>query len=180
MDEALSKEQQDLVSNNHKLIFSYANKMNLDIDEYYDLLAIGLCKAAKAYDPSRGYAFSTYAYISMRNECYMYWRHISSKQQIPEDLVFSYNNPFSDESERSDRIERLNDIFGTYQLDSTEVELKEFIDSLKANERQIIFEKMYGYTQREIAMHIGKSQIAVSRMFNRIKEKWLNGKYRHL
>ncbi len=68
MDDALSKDQQDLVSDNHNLIYSYANKMNLDINEYYDLLAIGLCKAAKMYDPNRGYAFSTYAYFVMRNE----------------------------------------------------------------------------------------------------------------
>lgn len=180
MDEALSKDQQDLVSDNHNLIYSYANKMNLDINEYYDLLAIGLCKAAKTYDPDRGYAFSTYAYFVMRNECYQYWRHLNTVSQIPEELIFSYHNPFSEDSEEQDRIERLNDIFGTYQLDSTEIELREFIDSLKSIEKRIIFEKMYGYTQREIAMHIGKSQSTVSKIVIQLKEKWLNGKYRHL
>lgn len=180
MDEALSKDQQDLVSDNHNLIYSYANKMNLDINEYYDLLAIGLCKAAKTYDPSRGYAFSTYAYFAMRTECYQYWRHLKTVSQIPEELIFSYNNPFSDESEKQDRIERINDIFGTYQLNSTEIELKEFIDSLKSIERRIIFEKMYGYTQREIAMHVGRYQVTIGRILKQLKEKWLNGNYRRL
>lgn len=180
MDEALSKEQQDLVSDNHNLIYSYANKMNLDINEYYDLLAIGLCKAAKTYDPNRGYAFSTYAYFAMRTECYQYWRHLNNTSRIPSELIFSYNNPFSDESEMQDRIERINDIFGTYQLDSTEIELKEFIDSLKSIERRIIFEKMYGYTQREIAIHVGRCQITIGRILKQLKEKWLNGNYRRL
>lgn len=180
MDDALSKEQQDLASDNHKLIYSFANKMGLDIDEYYGLLAIGLCKAAKTYNPGRGYAFSTYAYITMRNECYMYWRHMKTGQQIPEELIFSYNAPLGDESDGKDYAERINDIFGTYQLNTTEIEAEEFIESLTAKEKQIIFEKMYGYTQKEIAMHIGKSQTIVSRIMNRIKEKWIKDDYRSL
>ena len=180
MDDALSKDQQDLVSDNHNLIYSYANKMNLDINEYYGLLAIGLCKAAKTYDPNRGYAFSTYAYYVMRTECYQYWRHLSGGNQIPEELIFSYNAPLSDEDDGKDYIERINDIFGTYQLNTTGVEVKEFLESLTKKEKQIIFEKMHGYTQKEIAIHIGKSQTIVCRMVNRIKEKWLNGNYRRL
>lgn len=180
MDDALSKEQQDLASDNHKLIYSFANKTGLDIDEYYGLLAIGLCKAAKTYDPDRGYAFSTYAYITMRNECYMYWRHMKTEQQIPEELIFSYNAPLGDESDGKDYAERINDIFGTYQLNTTRVEVEEFIESLTAREKQILFEKMYGYTQKEIAMHIDRSQTIVSRIVNQIKEKWIKDDYRSL
>ncbi len=180
MDEPLSKDQQNLVSNNHKLIYSFANKMGLDIEEYYGLLAIGLCKAAKTYNPNRGYAFSTYAYITMRNECYMYWRHLKRDNQIPEELIFSYNTPLSDEEDGKDYVERINDIFGTYQLNTIGVEVKEFLESLTKKEKQIIFEKMHGYTQKEIAMHIGKSQTMVCRMVNRIKEKWIKDDYKSL
>lgn len=180
MDEPLSKEQQDLASDNHKLIYSFAKKMDLDIDDYYGLLAIGLCKAAKTYDSDQRVAFSTYAYTVMRNECYQYWRHLGSENQIPEELIFSYNAPLSDEDDGKDYVERINDIFGTYQLNTTGVEVKEFLESLTKKEKQIIFEKMHGYTQKEIAMHIGKSQTIVCRMVNRIKEKWIKDDYKSL
>ena len=42
----LTKEQKELVENNHKLIYYYIHKNGLSVDEYYDILAIGLCKAA--------------------------------------------------------------------------------------------------------------------------------------
>ena len=42
----LTPEQQKLVTDNHNLIYSLANAKNIDLDEYYDVLAIGLCKAA--------------------------------------------------------------------------------------------------------------------------------------
>ena len=180
MDDALSKEQQDLASDNHNLIYSFAKKMDLDIEEYYGLLAIGLCKAAKTYDSSRGFTFSTYAYMTMRNECYMYWRHMNNVYRIPEELIFSYNTPLGDETDDKDYTERINDIFGTYQLDTAGIEVKEFIESLTKEEKQIIFEKMYGYTQREIAIHVGKCQVTVGRILKQLKEKWLNGNYRRL
>jgi RNA polymerase sigma factor (sigma-70 family) len=180
MDEPLSKDQQDLASDNHKLIYSFAKQMGLDIEEYYGLLAIGLCKAAKTYDPNRGFTFSTYAYITMRNECYMYWRHMKNICHIPEELIFSYNTPLGDETDGKDYAERINDIFGTYQLDTAGIEVKEFIGSLTKEEKQVIFEKCMGYTQKEIAIHVGKCQVTVGRIINRIKEKWLNGNYRHL
>jgi len=41
--------------------------MKLNIDDYYDLAAIGLCKAAISYDADKGLKFSTYAYPCMRN-----------------------------------------------------------------------------------------------------------------
>ena len=48
--EQLTLDQQRIVSENHNLIYSLANKKNINLDEYYDVLAIGLCKAAIAFD----------------------------------------------------------------------------------------------------------------------------------
>ena len=57
-----------LIEENHNLIYSYLHKMRLDIEEYYDLAAIGLCKAANNFDETKGFKFSTYAYRCMNNE----------------------------------------------------------------------------------------------------------------
>ena len=64
----LTKEQKELVENNHKLIYYYIHKNGLSVDEYYDILAIGLCKAALNFDESKGIKFVTYAMFVMRNE----------------------------------------------------------------------------------------------------------------
>ena len=42
----LNDEQRKLVADNHNLIYQYLIDNNLPQDEYYDIAAIGLCKAA--------------------------------------------------------------------------------------------------------------------------------------
>ena len=61
----LSQEQQKLVADNHNLIYSFARKHKIDVGEYYDVLALGLCKAAMYHDGVSG-KFSTLAYQSMK------------------------------------------------------------------------------------------------------------------
>ena len=61
----LTDEERELVTNNHNLIYSYLNKFHLT-DDYYDLCAIGLCRAAHFYKPENG-KFSVYAFVCMSN-----------------------------------------------------------------------------------------------------------------
>lgn len=68
----MTKEQEKLVVDNYKLIYSYMWKHNLyedAVEDWYGLCAIGLCKAAIAYDPSKDVQFSTLAWICMCNSC---------------------------------------------------------------------------------------------------------------
>lgn len=69
----LTKEQQELVTDNHKLIYYTMYKYNLlaqlDEDECYGALAEGLCKAAATYD--KRIKFSAYAVRCMLNEAFM-------------------------------------------------------------------------------------------------------------
>jgi DNA-directed RNA polymerase specialized sigma subunit len=64
----LTDEQQKFVEANHNLIYFLLKTYKWTIDKYYDVAAIGLCKAAQRYDASRNYAFSTYALRVMYNE----------------------------------------------------------------------------------------------------------------
>ena len=43
----LNEYQQKYAEQNHNLIYGILNDKNLSIDEYYDVAAIGLCKAAE-------------------------------------------------------------------------------------------------------------------------------------
>lgn len=62
----LTAEQRKLVEDNHKLIYGYMAKYRLNQEQWYSICAIGLCKAAYAYDGSC--SFSTFAYKCMFNE----------------------------------------------------------------------------------------------------------------
>lgn len=79
--EQLTLDQQRIVSENHNLIYSLANKKSINLDEYYDVLAIGLCKAAIAFDNTKG-KFSTLAYTVMLNEYKQELRNSRMREQF--------------------------------------------------------------------------------------------------
>lgn len=62
----LNTEQRKLVEDNHDLIYGFMVKYKLDFNNWYDVCAIGLCKASVIYDNST--CFSTLAYRCMYNE----------------------------------------------------------------------------------------------------------------
>lgn len=90
--EQLTLDQQRIVSENHNLIYSLANKKNINLDEYYDVLAIGLCKAAIAFDNTKG-KFSTLAYTVMLNEYKQELRKQQNERAIPQDKLLSFDVP---------------------------------------------------------------------------------------
>ena len=58
----ISKEE--MIENNYGLVHACANKFRgrgVEYDDLFQAGCIGLIKAAKNFDPSRGFAFSTYA-----------------------------------------------------------------------------------------------------------------------
>lgn len=86
----MTEEQRQLAAENHDLIYSFLRTYGYDVEEYYDLAAIGLCKAAMTYsnDISR---FSTYAYRCMQNTVYKEIRIKTYARTIPDRLIYSYN-----------------------------------------------------------------------------------------
>ena len=50
----LTEEQRKLVEDNHWLIYWYAKYNNLNVEEFYHHLAMGLCRAAKGYNDKKG------------------------------------------------------------------------------------------------------------------------------
>lgn len=64
----LTEEQRKLIEDNHNLIYDYIIKHKLEFSEYYDLLAIALCKAAVHYNFISS-TFSTFAFACFKNAC---------------------------------------------------------------------------------------------------------------
>ena len=95
--ESLTNRQQELVEKNHNLIYSFAKNKNLNIDSCYDILAIGLCQAAKIFDESKG-KFSTIAYQCMQNEIMGDWRYNHRNRNIPDNMILSYDTSRASEN----------------------------------------------------------------------------------
>lgn len=97
---SLNAVQQQIVSDNHNLIYSFANRNGVNLDDYYDVLAIGLCKAAMIYDETKG-KFSTLAYTAMNNEYKQVLRKLTAQRIIPQDKILSMDVRVQSETDES-------------------------------------------------------------------------------
>lgn len=86
----LTKEQQDLVTKNHNLIYGFAHDNNLLLEDWYGILAIALCESAASYDSEKG-AFSTYAYRNMKYAVLKEERKRRRFRNIPKNKIVHYD-----------------------------------------------------------------------------------------
>lgn len=171
----MTKEQEQLVTDNHNLIYFFLNKWGKileysDMTDYYDICAIGLCKAAITYDSSKDVKFATYAGVCIENEIKLELRN-KKKYSAP---LYSLDMTFNNTSDGTGEIsygENMTtglsayDEILPYQLDKV----------LNAREYKLVALVLQDYTQVEIGNIIGISQAQVSRMFSKIKQKLLKG-----
>lgn len=161
---SITEERQKLVEENHNLIYHMCRKYNLSIEEYYDILAIALCKAAIAYDKNTGYSFATYACKSMFNAYLAHIRYTKSSRR--NGVTISLNDIIYENSNGDSDIV-LEDIISN-NLDAYDECI--FLDFSKLDERQrkIIELRMQGYNQIEIADLFNISQATVTRTLSKI------------
>ena len=164
----LTEEQKKFAEENHNLIYSFLVNKKLNFEKYYDIVAIGFCKAVKSYESSKG-SFSTYAYICMSNEVKMDWRRTEQRAQEYGVVLISLDEP----------------IIGTEDLtvkdtlphpESVESLLKyerylEIINSLPPPMNEVVNLSIQGYSQSEIAQEMRYSQSYVSRLLTRAYQR---------
>lgn len=151
----LNDEQRKQVEENHNLIYWYANKRHLDINEWYGLLAIELCKTVMKYDADKG---SLGNYFMLRCDGVMSKEYKKSQSQKRLHTEITY-------IEEAHAIPNTTDIERSY-------ELQEWIES---DTHGILQMKADGYTQKEIAEQLNVSQSYVSKIIKRLREEYLNG-----
>ena len=153
----MTNEQKALVLDNYNLIYWYAKKNNLDLEEYEDILAYALCKAANSFDPQRTPKFSMLAIICMRNEHYMHVR-----KEMKHNCCLSYNNIFPlKQGNDEESVEYLETIIG----DKSVYDRLNMLDFSVFDEvtQKVLWYKIYGYSQTEISKILGYSQSWISR-----------------
>lgn len=162
----MNEEQRELVTENHNLIYSFLNLYNLPIEEYYDLAAIGLCKAAIYFDPTKS-KFSTFAYECMYTSVFKEIKRAKASKRIPESCLFYYQAEIGDEDGRAfeESMPSLECVEDTVFLKSA---ILSFIDSLNEYEKDVLRLLSDGHTQTEIGRMLGCSQAHVSRAKIRI------------
>lgn len=144
-----------LVRDNEKLAYKVANRFTpktmVDFEDIKQLALIGLYKAAKNFDESKGAKFSTFAYRVATNEVLQEMKHFQHDNPSLEEmeLEITYQEPY-------------------YEDSATMQSVKVYLDD---NEYRIVCMTMDGYNQKEISKAVGLSQSQVSRVFIRAKEK---------
>lgn len=175
----MSEEQQKLVTDNINLIFYYMKKNNIPIEEQ-DIGYIALCKAACTFDKSKGYKFTTYALICIRNEFGIDLRLKKRRPFNPVSLDESICNSQGKELTIEDTISQ--NYYTGISPSYTEVlsNLNEFLMSLSETHRSIYLKHLQGVVQKEIARDLNCSQAHVCRIIKQLQSKFIDKYYRGL
>ncbi len=164
----MTKEQKELCEKNHNLIYLLIHRYNLDMNEYYDLLAIGLCKAAITYDETKGFTFSSYAIHVMYNEIKNLYKKLNCKKVIPINKILRYDcmATTADEDEDEYSMDICDNKINIEDEVISCIHLEEVISHFSPIERKIfdIYIKDDTITQKEIAMRLGCSRQLVSKI----------------
>ena len=168
----------ELVTENVKLVYFIYEKLSKnEITVRYkdDIVSegmIGLIKAAKNFEPDKGYKFATYAACCIRNQMLMFLRKLN--RQVPYEIslttvvgkdkdggeLYLMDTLEADSGNPEDGIERL--IFD------------EFISAQNEKDRTIVAMIRKGHKQKDIGDKIGMKQSTVSRRIARLKKKYRN------
>ena len=105
----MTEEQKLLVENNHNLIYFMIHKMNESVEEYYDLAAIALCKAAINYQPDNG-SFANFACRCIRNEILLDHRARMMPKRWMNEYLISYDAPALVQNEDGEEITLLEQL----------------------------------------------------------------------
>lgn len=144
----LTDDQQAIVAKNHKLIYWYANRKGLDIDEWYGLLAIELCYAVAKHKPEQG---SIANYYKLRCDGLV-------SKEIRKNMT----------KKRDGVTATLDDEMVGETVDHSGMSMEMMIQDADSD---ILNLKVQGYSQKEIAMELGVSQSYVSRALKELREK---------
>ena len=174
----LNYKQQQLVELNHNLIYSFAHLRKVNLEEYYDVLAIGLCKAALVYDENRA-TFSTLAYKCMSNEYNKIIKKQIVKRKIPDTLISSLDEVIDISDEDNSEITLYDyikkDIFPVPDENMIiNIMIENFYNYKLTEQEQKVFKLLaQDRTQVEIGKIMELTRSRIGQIVMRIRSKWI-------
>lgn len=148
----LNDAQRKMVEDNHNLIYWYISRHNLDINEYYDLLAIELCHTAMKHDESRG-SFANYFKLRVDGRIRNEYRDTQAQKRLHTKVAL---------------LDNLHTIVDDCDL----LDVIELTDLIDGENGDIVRLKIEGYSQSEIADILGTNQSRVSKILKKIKQDY--------
>lgn len=169
---------EQLVLDNLNLIYYVLKQIGLysQHEEYYDIGLIGLVRAAKTYDPNKGYKFSTYAAASIRNAVLHELRKLSVDRYKANYHTISLDTVVCETEKKVMTLEDFiqsdynleEDVIKREQLSAVKKAIKTLTDREKMIFKYYIIDDM---NQLDIAAMLNVSQAQVSRTMKKIIEK---------
>lgn len=168
----LTESQSKLVEQNHNLIYGFAKKYNLDIEEWYGILALALCKTALSFDSEKA-KFSTLYYLCASQMVEVERRKWRTQKRIPKESCISLDEPLDDTDLT------LKTCLADTRIDFVkDLELKEqlstLLKTLSDRDKKIFELSRIGVKQDVIADIVGTPQSNVSRRLKIIRNKLKN------
>ncbi|GEC93800.1 sigma-70 family RNA polymerase sigma factor [Brevibacillus brevis] len=164
MNAVMSDDIDTLVRNSlpfvHHILKNYYPPTGFDYDDLFQVGCIGLIQAARKFDPSLGFKFTTYAGVWIENEIRKAIRMQMTAKRTGD--VISMDWVGNEE-------ESLADLLANFDSVEEEVEAKRLFTELIRQEPDITLLALEGYTQKEIGRKLGMSQVNVSRKLKNMK-----------
>lgn len=166
---------QSLLILNDKLNYHIARKYlnsGEDVEDLAGIARIGMIKAIKSFDPSKGVKFSTYATRCMTNEILMYFRKEKKhKSNISIEQPLYYDGE-GNEMKLEVLVDSGDDILGEIVEREEIIRLRQAVEQLSGRDRVIIEEKYFkGKTQKQVSELLGLSQSYISRIEKKLLKK---------
>lgn len=163
----MTEDQQNLVAENHNLIYTFLKKHKLSVEDYYGLAAIGMCEAAVYYDCNKG-KFSTIAFQFMyRMVSHAIRSKMAQKRKSETALVYYDAEREFDNSGVYKLIDKIPSQENMEEEILLRIDVVEKIAILTDDQRLVVQLLNEGYNQTEIGSRLGHSQPWVS---NSVKE----------
>lgn len=174
----MDKQWQSIATENHNLIYKFLHKYDLDENEYYDLAAIGFCKACMTYDSSYKTSLSTYAFKCMFNSVFSSSNYRNGSNIFYNSCI-SYNqeilsNKGNSQIENLEIIDMLEDTkYNTERDCISKLMINQYLDSIKNHKHVEILKYIVDnedVNQIDIGHKFGYSQSYISRIVREFRD----------
>lgn len=183
METTPSIDRKKLAEENHKLIYWFCWKNHLDIDEWYDIIAIGYMKGINSYDETKGVKLSTYLSKTIKTEYLMVLRLKQAKSRIPETKIsslefeFDIGNGSNGEKDKTNMYNFISDKNNDFEEQiCLRIDLEKALKDIKIKDRhrRIYDLRIKGYTYTEIAEIENCTRARIQAICKNVNEKLKN------
>ena len=156
-----------LVEDNINLVYFLINKYYPSFRGNEDVQQegmMGLCKAAKTFDDSKGAQFSTYATMCILNQIRIFFR-----QDMKHNCVLSADTLIKDDFEDGKTF--IDTFIGDEDVSLDKIQFEQFYNTLNDTEKELI-QLLSKYNQGEIGKLYGLKHNTISYRKRRLGRKW--------